>query len=165
MRQDKDRGSKWLLAHHADAILKLGGITGFTSWKVIQPETVAPRRLPDGLIEVRYPSETEATLVLVEIESYPVSNVDRCSASARRRDVDRRGPIARCDHERNVERGVGQGGNQFWRVWLFSEFQHTHTRSADDPDHHEFLAQMRLAAHDSVFANLKQLGLDTGGLP
>jgi len=77
MRQDKDRSSKWLLSHHADAVLKLGGITGFTSWKAIQPETVAPRRLPDGLIEVRYPGETEPTLVLVEIESYPASDVDR----------------------------------------------------------------------------------------
>jgi len=66
-----------LLSHHADAILELGGITGFTSWKAIQPETVAPRRLPDGLIEVRYPGETEPTLVLVEIESYPASDVDR----------------------------------------------------------------------------------------
>jgi len=77
MRQDKDRSSKWLLAHHADAILKLGGITGFISWKAIQPETVAPRRLPDGLIEVCYPGETEATLVLVEMKSYPASDVDR----------------------------------------------------------------------------------------
>jgi len=30
MRQDKARSAKWLLAHHAVAILKLGGITGFT---------------------------------------------------------------------------------------------------------------------------------------
>jgi len=49
----------------------------FSSWKPIQPETVAPGRLPDGLIEVRYPGETEPTLVLVEIESYPASDVDR----------------------------------------------------------------------------------------
>jgi hypothetical protein len=77
MRQDKDRSSKWLIAHHGDAILKLGGITGFTSWKALQPETVAPRRLPDGLIEVRYIGEDEPTLVLVEIESYSASDVDR----------------------------------------------------------------------------------------
>jgi len=30
MRQDKDCSSKWLLAHHADALLKLDGIMGFT---------------------------------------------------------------------------------------------------------------------------------------
>ena len=62
MRQDKDRSGKWLLTHHGDAILKLGGITDFSSWKALQPETVAPRRLPDGLIEVRFPGESEQPL-------------------------------------------------------------------------------------------------------
>jgi hypothetical protein len=38
MRQDKDRTGKWLLAHHGDAILKLGGVTGFSSWKPLQAE-------------------------------------------------------------------------------------------------------------------------------
>jgi hypothetical protein len=71
MRQDKDRSGKWLLTHHGDAVLKLGGITGFTAWRALQPETVAPRRLPDGLIEVRFPDEAEPTWVLVEIETYP----------------------------------------------------------------------------------------------
>lgn len=77
MRQDKDRSGKWLLTHHGDAILRLGGITGFTAWKALQPETVAPRRLPDGLLEVRFPGEAEPTLVLVEIETYPDSDADR----------------------------------------------------------------------------------------
>jgi hypothetical protein len=69
MRQDKDRSAKWMLAHHGDAILKLAGLTGFTCWKALQPETVAPRRLPDGLLEVRFPVSSEPVLVLVEIES------------------------------------------------------------------------------------------------
>jgi hypothetical protein len=77
MRQDKDRSGKWLLTHHGDAILRLGGITGFTAWKALQAETIAPRRLPDGLIEVRFPGEAEPTLVLVEIETYPDSDADR----------------------------------------------------------------------------------------
>ncbi len=77
MRQDKDRSSKWLLAHHGDAVLRLGGISGFTTWKALQAETIAPRRLPDGLIEVRFPGEAEPTLVLVEIETYPDSDADR----------------------------------------------------------------------------------------
>jgi hypothetical protein len=77
MRQDKDRSGKWLLTHHGDAVLKLGGITGFSSWKPLQPETIAPRRLPDGLLEVRFPGEPEPTLVLVEIETYPDAEVDR----------------------------------------------------------------------------------------
>lgn len=77
MRQDKDRSGKWLLTHHGDAILKLGGITGFTAWKALQPEMVAPRRLPDGLIEARFPGEAEPTWVLVEIETCPDRAVDQ----------------------------------------------------------------------------------------
>ncbi|MCI0699517.1 MAG: hypothetical protein L0241_00330 [Planctomycetia bacterium] len=77
MRQDKDRSAKWLLTHHGDAILKLAGITGFTSWKALQAETVAPRRLPDGLLEVRFAGSPEPMWVLVEIETYPDSDADR----------------------------------------------------------------------------------------
>ena len=76
MRQDKDRSGKWLIDHHGDAILKLCGITGFTTWKAVMSETVAPRRLPDGLIEVRFPNQTDPTLILVEIETYPGNDVD-----------------------------------------------------------------------------------------
>ena len=77
MRQDKDRSGKWLLAHHGDAILTLAGLTGFSSWKALQPETVAPRRLPDGLLEVRFPGTAAPVLVLVEIETYPDATVDQ----------------------------------------------------------------------------------------
>ena len=76
MRQDKDRGSKWLLTHFGDAILKLAGIKGFTSWKAVQSESVAPRRLPDGLIEVTFPGQ-RPVLYLVEVETYPGADVDR----------------------------------------------------------------------------------------
>jgi hypothetical protein len=38
---------------------------------------VAPRRLPDGLLEVRFPGSTKPVLVLVEIESYADSDADR----------------------------------------------------------------------------------------
>jgi hypothetical protein len=77
MRQDKDRSGKWLLAHHGDAVLRLGGVTGFRSWRALPPETVAPRRLPDGLLEVRFPGPGDPVLVLVEIETYPDPDVDR----------------------------------------------------------------------------------------
>lgn len=76
MRQDKDRSAKWMLTHHGDAILKLAGMTGFTKWQALQPETVAPRRLPDGLLEVQFANRTKPTLVLVEIETYPDSDAD-----------------------------------------------------------------------------------------
>lgn len=37
---------------------------------------VAPRRLPDGLLEVRFPDDPEPALVLVEIETYPDNTAD-----------------------------------------------------------------------------------------
>jgi len=77
MRQDKDRAGKWLLARHGDSLLRLAGITGFASWAAVTPETVAPRRLPDGLLEVRFPGEPDAVLVLVEVETYPDADADR----------------------------------------------------------------------------------------
>lgn len=75
MRQDKDRSAKWMVTHHGDALLTLAGLTGFSSWKPVQSEVVAPRRLPDGLLEVRFPGAAQPTLVLVEIETYPDADV------------------------------------------------------------------------------------------
>jgi hypothetical protein len=77
MRQDKDRSSKWLLGKHGGSVVRLAGITGFTSWRHLTAEVVAPRRLLDGLIELRFPNEPTPTLVLVEIESYADSDADR----------------------------------------------------------------------------------------
>lgn len=70
MRQEKDRSSKWLIENHGDAILKLANVTGFQSWRAIQSEIVAPRRLPDGLLEVKFPGLSGANLFLIEIETY-----------------------------------------------------------------------------------------------
>lgn len=77
MRQDKDRSAKWLIANHGDSILKLAGLTGFTSWRAVETETVAPRRLPDGLLEVQFADSPKPTLVLIEIETYPDRGADR----------------------------------------------------------------------------------------
>ena len=77
MTQDKDRSAKWLLTHYGDALLRLAGITGFSSWKHRPAEVVAPRRILDGLFELRYPGEDEPTYVLVEIEAYPNRDADR----------------------------------------------------------------------------------------
>jgi hypothetical protein len=43
-----DRSSKWLLEHHGDSLLRLGGLTGVTSCRAVQTEVVQPRQLPDG---------------------------------------------------------------------------------------------------------------------
>jgi hypothetical protein len=77
MREDKDRTGKWLIAHFGDSILKLAGIVGFESWSPVQSETVALKRLPDGLMELKYPGRNKPDLVLVEIETYPGSDADR----------------------------------------------------------------------------------------
>jgi hypothetical protein len=68
--QEKDRCGKWMIVHHGDAILKLANITGFLSWRAAQSELVAPRRLPDGLLEVTFPETHRADPVIVEIETY-----------------------------------------------------------------------------------------------
>ncbi len=33
MRDDKDRSSKWLISHHGDSILRLGGVRSFRAWR------------------------------------------------------------------------------------------------------------------------------------
>lgn len=77
MHPGNDRTAKWLIDRHGDSVLRLAGITGFTRWHALPPEAVAPRRLPDGLIEVWFPGRTHPDLVLVEIETYPDKDVDR----------------------------------------------------------------------------------------
>ena len=66
-----DRGAKWLIGHQAGAMLTIGGARGFTSWRAIQAEVIAPKKLPDGLLEVFYPGQGEPELYLVEISTYP----------------------------------------------------------------------------------------------
>ena len=45
------------------------------AWRPAQAEVVQPRRLPDGLLEVRLEDETEADLFLVEVATYPERRV------------------------------------------------------------------------------------------
>lgn len=74
--QGKDRAGKWLVSVKGDSILHLAGVTGFTSWKSVHSELVAPRRLPDGMIEANFPNEKKPRLYLVEFETYPDNSVD-----------------------------------------------------------------------------------------
>jgi len=69
MHQPNDRGSKRLIEEFGASILRLAGVTGFTSWRAVANELVAPRRTPDGLIEADFPGREESTLFVVEIES------------------------------------------------------------------------------------------------
>ena len=76
MRQAKDRFSKWLISHFGNMILQLAGIGDFTRWQAVQPETVAPRRLPDGLIEVTFPEDPLPVPFLIEVETYADNSAD-----------------------------------------------------------------------------------------
>ncbi len=72
-REAKDRSSKWLIEHHAGSFLFFGGITGYTACRAAQSVITVPQRLPDGLLDVFFPGETEPHPVIVEISTYPDS--------------------------------------------------------------------------------------------
>ena len=69
-REQYDRSTKWLLQHHGDSILRLGGVGPVESWRALQADIVHPRRLPDGLLEVTLAGRTVPDLFLVEIATY-----------------------------------------------------------------------------------------------
>ncbi len=75
MRFRYDKSSKWLIEHHADAILRLAGLTGIRTWKAVNPELVQPRQLPDGLVEVQLEGRAANDLFLLEIYTYPDSRI------------------------------------------------------------------------------------------
>ena len=77
MRDPYDRSTKWLIAHQGAALLHLGGATGFTSCRPVQGEVVAPKRLPDGLLEVSFPGDPEPDLYVVEISTYPEHRAEK----------------------------------------------------------------------------------------
>jgi len=66
-----DKSSKWLIQHHGDSILRLGGAHDIGSWRALQAELVQSRHLPDGLIEVDRPNLQAPDLYVVEIYTYP----------------------------------------------------------------------------------------------
>ncbi len=70
-----DPSSKWLLEEHGAAILYLAGATAVRSCKAVKAEVVQPRKLPDGLLEVRLAERKEAVLVLVEVATDPEPRV------------------------------------------------------------------------------------------
>jgi hypothetical protein len=70
-----DRSSKWLLDHHADSLLRLAGIDRVESWRALPAEVVQPRQLPDSILEVQMPGQTEPDLFIIEIATYPERRV------------------------------------------------------------------------------------------
>jgi hypothetical protein len=70
-----DPSSKWLLEHHGRTVALLGGCRDVISCKSVQSEVVQPRKLPDGLLEVRVRGRSGTSLMLVEIATYPEKRV------------------------------------------------------------------------------------------
>jgi len=70
-----DKGSKWLIQHHGDSILRLGGARAIASWRPLQAEIVQHRRLPDGFMEVHHEAEDEPDHYLLEVVTYPDARV------------------------------------------------------------------------------------------
>lgn len=66
-----DRSSKWLIQHHGDMILRLGGMQDVISWRPLQAEVVQPRQLPDGLLEVQRAGQAQPDLFVLELATYP----------------------------------------------------------------------------------------------
>jgi hypothetical protein len=75
MRFQCDKGGKWLIEHHADAILKLAGVGPVTSWTPLPGELVQSRQLPDGLIKAQIAGQADPVLCLIEINTYPYSRI------------------------------------------------------------------------------------------
>jgi hypothetical protein len=69
--KDKDKGAKWLIDHHGDAILRLGGVTDLVRWQAAAADLVLPAKLPDGLIFAWRAGRDRPEAHVVEIATYP----------------------------------------------------------------------------------------------
>jgi hypothetical protein len=72
---ESDKCSKWQIRHHADSILRMGGVQDIESWRAVQTELVMARRIPDGLIEVYHRGESVPDFYLIEAATYPETRV------------------------------------------------------------------------------------------
>jgi hypothetical protein len=70
-----DPSSKWMLEEQGASILYLAGAPAVVSCLARKAEVVQPRKLPDGLLEVRFAGSARPVLVLVEVATYPEKRV------------------------------------------------------------------------------------------
>jgi hypothetical protein len=80
--QKYDKGSKWMIQHHGDSIVRLAGVRDIAAWKPLQAELVQNRRMPDGLIEVWRHGESEPDLFVLEISTYPYARLSQQAVNA-----------------------------------------------------------------------------------
>ena len=69
-----------MIEHHGDAILRLGGVTGFSSWRAVHASLAHPKQLPDGLLEVTFPGQAQADLFVIEVATYPERRAEEQAA-------------------------------------------------------------------------------------
>jgi hypothetical protein len=69
--KDKDKGSKWLIAHQGGAVLRIGGVTDLDRWQAAPTDLVLPAKLPDGLIFAWRAGRDRPEPHVVEIATYP----------------------------------------------------------------------------------------------
>jgi hypothetical protein len=62
-----DKGGKWLIQHHGNSVLWLGGVRHVDEWRAVESEVVQPGQLPDGLVEARLTGEAETHYFLLEL--------------------------------------------------------------------------------------------------
>jgi len=77
MGLEKDFGSRWAIEHHADSLMKLAPLPAVESWRPTPTDTMIPRRIPDGLIDVKFRGHDEPTPLVFEIETQPSADADR----------------------------------------------------------------------------------------
>jgi hypothetical protein len=75
--QQYDKSSKWLIEHHGDSILRLGGVRGIRWWRALQAELVQSRRLPDGLVEAKLRGRARGSRFVIEISTYPYRRLNK----------------------------------------------------------------------------------------
>ena len=70
-KKDKGKSSKWLIAHHGGAILRIGGVTDLDRWQAAPTDLVLPAKLPDGLILAWRAGRERPEPYVIEIATYP----------------------------------------------------------------------------------------------
>src|SRR5262245_57484373 len=69
--KDKDKGGKWLIERHGDAILRFSGVTDLVRWQAGPAELVLPAKLPDGLLYAWRAGRDRPEPYVIEIATYP----------------------------------------------------------------------------------------------
>jgi hypothetical protein len=60
-----DKCGKYMVQHHGNSIVWLGGVDDIAIWRALQAEPVQIRQLPDGLLEVWGPGQAEPDIFIL----------------------------------------------------------------------------------------------------